>query len=477
MKFESKLKCPMLLWVLDILVCSYLANARNLFHVPWMKPSITILGFEKLARTPELVRTAASSQRNVPFNVVSNMDTSSPVSIGTGAMAQTLIGIVQIGTPSQSFLFQFDTGSSLFWVRSSECTNAITCSGLPQFNSSASLTFSSSGSQTQQIEYGDGSKVSCQMYSDTVILAGIQISNQKFCAATSIYLPGNLPTIDGIVGMAPASFNEPSNIFQHLQAQLPNSQVGFWFNRSVTTLAAGSAVSRGAGIITFGGLNSDLYSGSIAWIPTIPDLTRWIVPFKGIFIGDNMRIMDSFLKVQNLSAIFDTGTTFVILPQVIFDPLNSIMGGIDQNNTGTYILDCRSVSNLPTLTISFIEGVTHTLTWDKQILIVQNQCISIFTRNNNGAVDTGELNRTVTVPPAIIGASFLRHFYTCFDYNAKRIGLATPVGNNPIPKIRIEHTGSGMTAKQSKSGSASTRQYWTGLLMMITWTRFILSWI
>ena len=72
-------------------------------------------------------------------------------------------GGITIGTPAQSFVIDFDTGSSDLWVPNSSCKS---CSGKHLYNPSKSST-ESKKSGTFQIEYGDGSTVSGPIYTDT----------------------------------------------------------------------------------------------------------------------------------------------------------------------------------------------------------------------------------------------------------------------------------------------------------------------
>ena len=74
-------------------------------------------------------------------------------------------GTISIGTPGQSFLIDFDTGSSDLWVPSSSCRSS-TCSPKKKYTASSSST-SSKKSGSFSIEYGDGSTVSGPVYTDT----------------------------------------------------------------------------------------------------------------------------------------------------------------------------------------------------------------------------------------------------------------------------------------------------------------------
>lgn len=74
-------------------------------------------------------------------------------------------GTITIGTPGQSFLVDFDTGSSDLWVPNYKCTST-TCRNKHVYNpASSSTSFAKSG--TFSIQYGDGSTATGPIYTDT----------------------------------------------------------------------------------------------------------------------------------------------------------------------------------------------------------------------------------------------------------------------------------------------------------------------
>ena len=66
----------------------------------------------------------------------------------------------------------FDTGSSDLFLPGSDCDS--TCDGHTLYNPSASSTSSDFG-QTFQLQYGDGSTVGGEQYTDIVSLAGHEV--------------------------------------------------------------------------------------------------------------------------------------------------------------------------------------------------------------------------------------------------------------------------------------------------------------
>ena len=72
-------------------------------------------------------------------------------------------GEITIGDPAQTFVVDFDTGSSDLWVPSSSCT---TCGSHAKYKASSSSD-SSKKSGSFSISYGDGSTASGTPYTDT----------------------------------------------------------------------------------------------------------------------------------------------------------------------------------------------------------------------------------------------------------------------------------------------------------------------
>lgn len=133
-------------------------------------------------------------------------------------------GTISIGTPAQSFLIDFDTGSSDLWVPSEFCTSSA-CAGKHKYNAVDSYT-SSLKSGYFLIQYVDGSTVSGPVYTDSgehspslqgisfaynvpVTVAGLTANNQYFSPVTTLSSSFSGDPIDGILGLA---YPEISNL-------------------------------------------------------------------------------------------------------------------------------------------------------------------------------------------------------------------------------------------------------------------------
>ncbi|KAI8903837.1 aspartic peptidase domain-containing protein [Gorgonomyces haynaldii] len=323
-------------------------------------------------------------------------------------VAQTLVGVIGIGTPPQAFQVVFDTGSSLFWVATNQCKTTA-CQGLSMYNSKLSGTFKATGgtNATSIIRYGDGTQVQCTTNQETVSIAGMSFSNQNFCGATIIQTSG--PSTDGIIGLGPPS-GEPSasDISSTLMGN-KITMVSFWYSGKLIPSGNGDA-----GEITFGTPNPARSMGDFQYVSLTSDRSHWNVQLSQVGLSDGTQVLSSPLQV-----VIDTGTTLAIVPRALY---NQIMKGapIKQESGGIAFLKCSQIQTLKPVVFQF--GNTKlTMTWDKMFFVDSgtNQCISIFSPDDlNG--------------PIIFGATFIDNFYTLFDYQNQRIGFATPVGKAQI---------------------------------------------
>nr|KAJ3411141.1 Vacuolar protease A [Polyrhizophydium stewartii] len=347
-------------------------------------------------------------------------------------MGQTLVGSVQIGTPPTTANVMFDTGSPTFWVSSSLCRQGNGCptsAGNP-YNPSTSRTAkiaTNSSSLTRQ--YGDGTSVDCVIVQDSLTIAGITIPDQNICAATSIVYP-QVTQEDGLVGLAPPQVSDPADVFGNLKSAFSESKVSFWYDRNVNSLDANSGIVPNAGEITFGTPASSRYTGDFAWLPIIRTASHWSVTLNSVTVNGVTT------NAKTTQSLMDTGTSLIYLSPEIFKAVNGPMGGVLASDS-IYQVDCTKVRSFPDITFTF-NGAPLTLTWDQQIIILQKKyCISVFS--------------TSTDLPPIFGASFLRNFYTTFDYSG-RIGFAKPTGD--VTPLNVP-TQSGLSGTGQNAASPS----------------------
>ncbi|KAJ3325190.1 hypothetical protein HDV06_004980 [Boothiomyces sp. JEL0866] len=339
----------------------------------------------------------------IPFAMkVQSKDTTGQ--IFADSLASTLVGTVGIGNPAQYFLILFDTGSSLFWVRSSNCSTS-ECKNQRSFNPIKSSSFKgSNASNNVSVTYGDGTAVSCSIHQDQVQMGSKIIKGQNICLANSITT--TTASTDGIIGIGPPNGQlSGADVFATLQSQNQSAIISLWYNRTQANNDGGNA-----GEISIGGINGNRLKDKINWIPLTSNRQHWYITLNTMGFGDGTIVYNSPTDV-----IIDSGTTVVLLPQAKFNTLNSKMGAV--LNNGLYFVDCSKAQSLPNITLTF-GSYSATLTWDQQLLVdlTTKTCMSIFQPATSSLSNVGP----------IFGALFLKQFVSAFDYDNSRFGLSAP---------------------------------------------------
>eukprot|EP00842_Homolaphlyctis_polyrhiza_P001697 jgi/Hompol1/2528/HPOL_006033-RA len=225
------------------------------------------------------------AQKSIPFRPSHKLSPGGLALLPTNSSALTLVGYVSIGTPPQEFQVQFDTGSTVSWVRSTACRNSEGClPGDISFNPTASSTYKA-GNSTQSIIYGDGTRVNCRIVHDVIAVAGVQLKSNNICIATEITIPTGSSSLDGLFGLAPPKQEDPTAFYKTLKESFNSTQVSFWYN--LATLQSDQEEDAIAGEITFGGRNpSRFVNDTTIWLPTTVNATFWNVAFNSMQYGN-----------------------------------------------------------------------------------------------------------------------------------------------------------------------------------------------
>jgi len=310
----------------------------------------------------------------------------------TDQQSEEWTGTVSIGTPGQSFVIDFDTGSSDLWVASSSCSG---CEASNSYDPSSSST-SSEQSGTFQIQYGDGSTASGPIYTDDVSVAGISVTSQTLSAVTSE--SGDLvggPS-DGLMGMGWPAL---SNL---------NADPYFWTAVSQGAVSEGvfSFYLAGSGSeLYLGGTDSSLYSGDIE----SHDLTS----SSGFWqIGGASAIVNGQTVVSNFDTIIDSGTTLMYGPPDAVDTFYSGISGAQSLGSGSYGIPCDSFP-----TVAF--------TWGGNTFTISSDAFNLGDAGNGlceaalGGQDLG-LGDNVW----LLGDTLMQSVYTAFSVDNSAVGFA-----------------------------------------------------
>jgi cathepsin D len=201
-------------------------------------------------------------------------------------------GPISLGTPPVQFTANFDTGSSDFFVPGDRCES---CGNHIRYNPDVSST-SVYLDQDFQLEYQDGSTVWGLLYNETITIAGLTATEQTFGAAVEYSLSTASPA-DGILGMAFRSISryDANPVFQNLAAQVQTTFPIF----AMKLTAEGSE-------LTLGGLNPDLYTGGVTYVPVLVQ-GYWQISFDSFNVGGQVVtghtpcIIDSVCSSYSLS--------------------------------------------------------------------------------------------------------------------------------------------------------------------------------
>jgi hypothetical protein len=309
-------------------------------------------------------------------------------------------GEVSIGSPPQTFLVIYDTGSSNLWVPSVACDNCK--DGSPRYDSSRSTSYQEIG-QDFQMQYGTGS---CEGYlsEDTTIVGGLKIEGFRFGEVTSEAedVFGTAP-FDGILGMGvpKGAVNGVPMPMQMLvdQGKIEHNVFSFY-------LASGGAEGS---ILTLGGTDSSLHTGAFHYIHlsrAMRYLPYWLISASNLKVGGYGIGVCGWLSECEM--VVDTGTSLIVGPPREVNRLVNQIGDVAE--------DCSNAANLPTVTFSF-GGKDFDLGPEFYIMRMQDDwgeehCMLCFQPMNTG------------MPLWILGDVFLRKYYTVWDYEQKRVGFA-----------------------------------------------------
>ncbi|OLY85139.1 Vacuolar protease A [Smittium mucronatum] len=314
-------------------------------------------------------------------------------------------GEIQIGSPPQSFLVVFDTGSSNLWVPSKSCSS-IACYFHSKYDNSVSQTYKQNGTDFE-IRYGSGS-IKGFVSNDLLNVGGVDIPGQDFAEATEepglAFIFGKF---DGIFGLGYDNIAVNKIVppfYSMINNNLVDSPVFSFYLNDNNNLGSGKESE-----LIFGGYNSDLFTGDIHYAK-VRRRGYWEVDLEEIRFGSDK------VKLYNTGAAIDTGTSLIACPSVIADMINEKIGAT-KNFAGQYMVDCAKVPSLPDFSMTFA-GKEFVLKASDYILNVQGQCMSGFM-----GLDIPE----PLGPIWVVGDVFLRRFYTIYDMGNDRVGFANSI--------------------------------------------------
>ncbi|KAH9858906.1 aspartic peptidase domain-containing protein [Lenzites betulinus] len=346
--------------------------------------------------------------------------------VGEGIIDQgqdsSYIGIVQIGTPPQTFKVVLDTGSSDLWVPVAQC---LSCGDAPPFQDTASSSLqqvnsANGNAQTIRIRYGSG-QVAGVLVADTVSMAGFNINPQNFLLVSSMtsgLLEGDVSGIMGLAFKALASTNAVP-FWEALvnNGEFSSPEFSFWLARHLDD--RNPPDEQTGGVLTLGGTNSTLFTGDIEFLPlsNAAAPTFWMLTMTGATVqGKSVTIPSGDAA---LSAI-DTGTTLIGGPTSAVNAIyNAIPGAIPvPSMQGFWQFPCSTE-----VQVAFAFGGKS---WpvnpaDMNLGPVSaTMCVGgVFDLTQGSDVSGGDGN-----PTWVVGDTFLKNVYSVFRSSPASVGFA-----------------------------------------------------
>lgn len=397
-------------------------------------------------------RVAVTSGRVAPASATKRR-LGSPVILGeNGKGAENVVlrdlsnaqyyGSVNLGTPAQSLLVVFDTGSSDFWVPGTGCPQeSFNCMGKTTFDKSASTTYSNvaKGSKSDfSIVYGSGA-VQGTFALETVTLASdYTVEGQTFAIVDSTDGLGQVyqqAKFDGILGLAFPSISQDPGV----NTVIPNLKEKGGLDKAMFAFYLGDEAD---GELAIGGVNEDRMEGDINWVDVLTP-AYWLVKMDGVKFGDKQ-------VVEDTAGIMDTGTSLIYGPQSQVMAMVKGLGGQFVPQVQLFMIDCDT--NVPDLEFS-LGGQSYAVPGE-ELVIKDNSgqycffAVAVMMFGEEAVKgDLGALGEDLEeeiveqmspriegpmspIPPEymgnvwLVGDSFLRQVYSCYDVDDKKFGAA-----------------------------------------------------
>lgn len=413
---------PILL-VVALSFCAWLAGALRAAEHDTEKGIVRV----KLHRAPAFphlgesgvahLRGHGSSERRSLLQVTSKTSTRSgrPLPIH-------VFGSVNIGSPAQQFALAFDTGSGNLLIPSKSC-NSIACLSHRPYDESASVTSKpihrfdlaagqappddGMGREQAQISIGTGTAKGLLDVDRVCLDSGetVCVESGLIEATEMTEEPFNLLPYDGVLGLGLTAssldmrFNLMGNIAE--AGVLKRNMFAIWIAKQDDGEDSE---------ITFGSLDENRVGSNLMWLP-ISDTK------SGMF---QAKLNDYSIKHKKLGlcgskgcqVAFDTGTNVLAGPSRIVTPILEQLA-IDK--------DCSNYADLPLLGFHFGEYEVNIEPAD----YVEKEGTSCLPKIHKLDLPPP------TGPLMLLGEPFLQRYYTIYDRQALRMGVALATHKTP----------------------------------------------
>ncbi|WOO78551.1 Aspartic protease [Vanrija pseudolonga] len=341
---------------------------------------------------------------------------------------------VEIGTPPQLFNLVLDTGSRTTWVGGKACSSC----GTGLFDTDRSRSFKKT-KVSFSVAYVDGTNATGVYGRDTVTVAGHAVDQQAFGLASNI--SATLSTqlngtdTDGLMGFAWPDAGADANgrpFWFNSLPEWPEPLFSVFLTRSSFSQVVDNSNSSNeydchnanAGMVTLGGVNAQLYTGDINYVPLqkaagATSYKFWSLSLDGV-VANGVAINVSSLGADGDPpplATLDTGTSLITGPaDAVAEIYRQIPNATFDAGLGTYVFPCDS-----NLTLSFgLGGKSYNVSPADLVYSIQLEDAStVSDLMCTGAIGVCNDNKWT------LGATFLKNVYSVYRFDPPAVGLAS----------------------------------------------------
>lgn len=300
---------------------------------------------------------------------------------------------IKIGNPEQEFTVVPDTGSSNVWVYSGQCWS-IVCFTHNTYKHS-SKTYEKNGALFE-LHYGSGDSKGF-LSKDEVRFGDLTATHFDFGEVKEVAGISFLASqMDGIFGLAFDAISQ-GGIPTFFTAQDTTQDRSFSF--FLSHLGEES-------YIIAPGVDESLFIGDLYYHKVI-EAKYWSLKMNDMLI--NGKSVGGAIGSGDVKGVIDSGTSLIIGSFDLINPILLQIGEVKE--------DCSNIEDLPEIDFIF-DGITYSISPRDYVLEItllgSTQCMA--------GIMGAEL--PANFPYLIIGDVFMRKYYTHFDYDNQRVGIA-----------------------------------------------------
>ncbi|KAI4681819.1 uncharacterized protein J4E84_007415 [Alternaria hordeiaustralica] len=383
------------------------------------------------------IRTPSLRSRQNAYNIVNSNNPSleNSVAIDQDGSDLSYMVAVTFGDSTDEYHLLLDSAASNTWVMSEECESEA-CKTHATFGTADSSTLKTDASTPFSVTYGTGSS-SGHLATDVLHLGPSLSPTLTFGLATNVSDEFRAYPMDGILGIGRGVQGTGDDEITAPQIMdLLSSQ------DLIGAKLYGIHLSRGEdgkmdGELNLGEVNKDRFTGDINYIECVDNESGfWEIPLQDAGVDGKSANLTTGV---DRTAIMDTGTSFILIPEPDALALHSQIQGFEQDGE-TFFVPCDTRAAIQ---FSFNDRVYNISTADWV----------------GGKDDGSELCRSNIVGRKtfgdnqwLVGDVFLKNVYSVFDFEGSRVGLGVLGQEQDVVAESESSTG---TASPSASRTAT----------------------